>query len=70
MALVGRWMCGCSGCVDEEHQAPSIPYYSEIPRLLLFLLLGLTYSVLAPLILPFILVFFCIGYIVYRNQVS
>ncbi|KAG0468548.1 hypothetical protein HPP92_017876 [Vanilla planifolia] len=67
-ALLGSWMGGCSGCLDDELRAPSIPYHSEIPRLLLFLLLGLSYVLLAPLILPFILIFFFIGYIIYRNQ--
>ncbi|KAJ3685552.1 hypothetical protein LUZ61_014716 [Rhynchospora tenuis] len=47
---------------------PSISYHSEIPRILLFGLLGLTYFILAPIILPFILVYFGIGYIIYRNQ--
>ncbi|KAK6155062.1 hypothetical protein DH2020_009310 [Rehmannia glutinosa] len=31
-------------------------------------LLGITYFFLAPLILPFVLVYFCFGYIIYRNQ--
>ncbi|XP_074574853.1 CSC1-like protein HYP1 [Curcuma longa] len=52
----------------DEFDIPSIPYHSEIPRILLFVLLGLTYFLLAPMILPFILIFFCIGYIIYRNQ--
>ncbi|WOL15441.1 CSC1-like protein HYP1 [Canna indica] len=58
----------CSRSNDDELQIPSIPYCSEIPRILLFGLLGFTYFLLAPLILPFIMVFFCIGYIIYRNQ--
>lgn len=58
----------CSRCKSDELQIPSIPYHSEIPRLLVFGLLGLVYFILAPLILPFLLVFFCIGYIIYRNQ--
>ncbi|XP_073120831.1 CSC1-like protein HYP1 isoform X2 [Henckelia pumila] len=53
---------------DEEHEAPSIPYHSEIPKIMFFILLGVTYFFLAPLILPFVLVYFCFGYIVYRNQ--
>ncbi|XP_042418269.1 CSC1-like protein HYP1 isoform X4 [Zingiber officinale] len=52
----------------DELDIPSIPYHSEIPRILLFVLLGLTYFLLAPMILPFILIFFCMGYIIYRNQ--
>lgn len=46
----------------------SIPYESEIPRILFFVLLGITYFILAPLILPFLLVYFCMGYLVFRNQ--
>ncbi|OWM64559.1 CSC1-like protein HYP1 [Punica granatum] len=55
---------------DDEHvEVPSTPYHSQIPKILVFELLGLTYFFLAPLILPFILIFYCMGYIVYRNQI-
>lgn len=57
------------GDCDDDFEAPSIPYHSEIPRILFFGLLGVTYFILAPLILPFLLVYFCLGYIIYRNQV-
>ncbi|KAI3452270.1 hypothetical protein Pfo_008935 [Paulownia fortunei] len=53
---------------DEELEVPSNPYHSEIPRILFFSLLGITYFFLAPLILPFLLVYYCFGYIIYRNQ--
>ncbi|KAK7394462.1 hypothetical protein VNO78_14990 [Psophocarpus tetragonolobus] len=53
---------------DDDFEAPSIPYHKEIPRILFFGLLGVTYFILAPLILPFLLVYFCLGYIIYRNQ--
>ncbi|KAM0951425.1 putative calcium-dependent channel, 7TM region phosphate [Dioscorea sansibarensis] len=67
--LVGNFICRpCLKSHDGEFHAPSITYHSEIPRILLFGLLGLTYFILAPLILPFILVFLCFGYIIYRNQ--
>ncbi|KAJ4966366.1 hypothetical protein NE237_018215 [Protea cynaroides] len=49
--------------------ALSFPYHTEVPRVLLFALLGFTCSVLAPLILPFLMVYFFLGYIVYRNQI-
>ncbi|KAF9613792.1 hypothetical protein IFM89_011516 [Coptis chinensis] len=48
--------------------ALSFPYHTEVTKLLLFGLLGLTCSILAPLILPFLLLYFLLGYIVYRNQ--
>ncbi|KAG4925844.1 CSC1-like protein HYP1 [Glycine soja] len=53
---------------DDDFEAPSIQYHSEIPRILFFGLLGVIYFILAPLILPFLLVYFCLGYIIYRNQ--
>jgi len=46
----------------------SFPYHTEMPKVLLFGLLGFTCSVLAPLILPFLLLYFFLGYVVYRNQ--
>ncbi|TYJ37784.1 hypothetical protein E1A91_A05G399600v1 [Gossypium mustelinum] len=53
---------------EDDFEIPSIPYHSEIPRILFFKLLGVTYFFLAPLILPFLLVYCCLGYIIYRNQ--
>ncbi|XP_039034674.1 CSC1-like protein At1g69450 [Hibiscus syriacus] len=57
-----------SCCSDEEFEVPSVPYHREIPRILFFGLLGITYFFLAPLILPFLLVYLCLAYIIYRNQ--
>ncbi|KAK6928161.1 CSC1/OSCA1-like, N-terminal transmembrane domain [Dillenia turbinata] len=53
---------------DDTFKVPEIPYHSEIPRILFFELLGVVYFFLAPLMLPFLLVYYCLGYIVYRNQ--
>lgn len=39
------------------------------PRIQLYFLLGLVYAVVTPLLLPFILVFFGLAYVVYRHQV-
>lgn len=47
----------------------SLPYYRYIPNILLFIFLGLTYSIITPLLLPFLLVYFVLGYIVFRNQI-
>lgn len=59
----------CFRCLI-EFSAPRIPYHRAIPSILFFGLIGITYFLLAPLILPFILVYFCLGYVIYRNQVS
>lgn len=53
---------------DDDIEVPSIPYHKEIPKILFFGLLGITYFFLAPLILPFLLVYLCLGYIIFRNQ--
>ncbi|KAE8679916.1 CSC1-like protein [Hibiscus syriacus] len=49
--------------------ALTFPHHTEIPRLLLFGLLGFTCSIMAPLILPFLLVYFFLSFLVYRNQI-
>ncbi|CAN6309870.1 unnamed protein product [Urochloa humidicola] len=54
--------------MEEDDFLYSFPYHTEVPKILLFGLLGFTCSVLAPLILPFLLIYFCLGYVVYRNQ--
>uniref|UniRef100_A0A803NIW0 CSC1/OSCA1-like 7TM region domain-containing protein n=2 Tax=Cannabis sativa TaxID=3483 RepID=A0A803NIW0_CANSA len=54
---------------DSSNDALSFPYHTEIPRLLLFGFIGFTCSILVPLILPFLLVYFIMAFFVYRNQV-
>lgn len=58
----------CARRDDDDFEVPKIPYYTEIPNILFFGLLGVTYFFLAPLILPFLLIYFCLGYIIFRNQ--
>lgn len=57
-----------AGDPDDELEVPAMEYHKDIPRILFFGLLGITYFFLAPLILPFLLVYFCLGYIIFRNQ--
>ncbi|KAM3254487.1 hypothetical protein ACQJBY_048160 [Aegilops geniculata] len=66
--LYHLWESCAKCCKREDSEAPSMHYHSEIPRILLFGLLGLTYSIVAPLILPFVLTYFCLGYFIFRNQ--
>ncbi|XP_019436995.1 PREDICTED: CSC1-like protein RXW8 isoform X3 [Lupinus angustifolius] len=54
---------------DSEGGSLSFPYHTEIPRILLFGFLGFTCSILAPLMLPFLLFYFFLAYLVYRNQI-
>jgi hypothetical protein len=55
---------------DSSNGTFSFPYHTEAPRLLLFGFLGFTCSILAPLILPVLLIYFSLAYLVYKNQVS
>ncbi|XWS25467.1 hypothetical protein CRYUN_Cryun27aG0070700 [Craigia yunnanensis] len=54
---------------EPSNCALTFPHHTEIPRLLLFGLIGFTCSVMAPLILPFLLVYFFLAFLVYRNQI-
>lgn len=46
-----------------------IIFYIGLSQLLLYFLMGLVYSVITPIILPFIVVFFALNYVVNRHQV-
>ncbi|XP_047161776.1 CSC1-like protein RXW8 isoform X4 [Vigna umbellata] len=54
---------------DALDSSISFPYHTEVPRVLLFGFLGFTCSILAPLMLPFLLFYFFLAYLVYRNQI-
>lgn len=54
---------------DGYNDTLTFPYHTEIPRVLLFGFVGFTCSILVPLILPFLLVYFVLAYLIYRNQV-
>ncbi|XP_057424132.1 CSC1-like protein RXW8 isoform X2 [Lotus japonicus] len=54
---------------DASGGSLSFPYHTEVPRVLLFGFLGFTCAILAPLILPFLLIYFFIAYLIYRNQI-
>ena len=55
---------------EEAMDPGSICFYWSEPRIQLYFLLGLVYSTVTPLLLPFILVFFAFAYVVYRHQVT
>lgn len=48
----------------------SLPYFRIIPFVSLSVLIGIVYAVVAPLLLPFLIIYFCLGYVVYINQVG
>ncbi|CAN6558532.1 unnamed protein product [Malus baccata var. baccata] len=47
----------------------SLNFATNEPRTQLYFLLGLVYSVVTPILLPFILIFFAFAYVVYRHQI-
>ncbi|XP_008808245.2 CSC1-like protein At4g02900 [Phoenix dactylifera] len=47
----------------------SLDFASSEPRIQLYFLLGLVYSVVTPIFLPFIVVFFSLSYVVFRHQI-
>ncbi|KAM7476806.1 hypothetical protein LguiB_024049 [Lonicera macranthoides] len=48
----------------------SLPYYRVVPFVSLFILIGMVYAVVAPLLLPFLIVYFLLGYVVFINQIE
>ncbi|XP_059434059.1 CSC1-like protein At3g54510 isoform X1 [Corylus avellana] len=48
----------------------SLPYFRIIPMVSLSVLIGMVYAVVAPLLLPFLIGYFCLGYVVYINQIE
>ncbi|KAM7258874.1 hypothetical protein ACFE04_014615 [Oxalis oulophora] len=54
---------------EEAMDQGSIGFNYREPRIQLYFLLGLVYATVTPLILPFILVFFGLAYLVFRHQI-
>ncbi|PKI72483.1 hypothetical protein CRG98_007150 [Punica granatum] len=69
MMLICNWFKRAILRRKDDLTAFSFPYHTEVPRVLLFGFLGFTFSVLAPLILPCLLVYFFLAFLVYRNQI-
>ncbi|CDP16437.1 unnamed protein product [Coffea canephora] len=47
----------------------SIPYYRIIPFVALSILIGMVYAIISPLLLPFLVGYLLLGYVVFINQV-
>lgn len=59
--------CGRS---KENPYLYSLPYFRVIPLVSLSILIGMVYAVVAPLLLPFLVGYFFLGYAVYINQIQ
>ncbi|XP_058107043.1 CSC1-like protein At3g54510 isoform X3 [Magnolia sinica] len=56
--------------VNKKPYLYPLPYYRVIPIVSLAILIGMVYAIITPLLLPFLIVYFFLGYVVYINQVS
>ncbi|CAA3015634.1 calcium permeable stress-gated cation channel 1-like [Olea europaea subsp. europaea] len=54
---------------EEAMDPGSIGFNTGEPQIQLYFLLGLVYAVVTPVLLPFILVFFGLAYVVFRHQI-
>lgn len=54
---------------EEAMDPGSIGFHTGEPRIQFYFLLGLVYATVTPLLLPFIIVFFVLAYVVFRHQV-
>ncbi|KAK6918835.1 CSC1/OSCA1-like, cytosolic domain [Dillenia turbinata] len=54
---------------EDAMEPGSIGFNTGEPRIQLYFLLGLVYAVVTPILLPFIVVFFGLAYVVYRHQI-
>ncbi|XP_024981873.1 CSC1-like protein At4g02900 [Cynara cardunculus var. scolymus] len=54
---------------EQAMDAGSLGWAISEPRIQLYFLLGLVYSTVTPLLLPFIVVFFAFSYLVFRHQI-
>ncbi|KAM0933111.1 putative calcium-dependent channel, 7TM region phosphate [Dioscorea sansibarensis] len=54
---------------EEAMDPGSIGFNTSEPQIQLYFLLGLVYAVVTPFLLPFIVVFFAMAYVVYRHQI-
>lgn len=68
------WDCikSCFYCGGKEKNPYlySLPYFRVIPMASLSILIGMVYAVVSPLLLPFLIGYFCLGYLVFINQVE
>ncbi|WVZ67413.1 hypothetical protein U9M48_016489 [Paspalum notatum var. saurae] len=68
--LTWHFLKACSFGHSEEPYLYSFPYFRVVPIVSLAILIGVVYAVVAPLLLPILLIYFLLGYAVYINQME
>lgn len=64
-----KFLCKTDKEVEDAWAPGSFSYETLVPQDILILMISMAYSVIAPLILLFAILYFAIGYVVLRNQV-
>ncbi|KAF9608009.1 hypothetical protein IFM89_004890 [Coptis chinensis] len=54
---------------EEAMDPGSLGFNTGEPQIQFYFLLGLVYAVVTPILLPFVVVFFCLAYVVFRHQI-
>ena len=55
---------------EEAMDPGSLDFNTGEPQIQFYFLLGLVYATVTPILLPFIIVFFALAYVVFRHQVT
>jgi len=63
-----RYLCKTEAELQEAWAPPSFGYATNVPNDMLIITIALCYSVIAPMILPFAILYFSVGWFVLRNQ--
>lgn len=67
--LKRKYLCKTEAEVKEAWSPGDLGYVSRVPGDLLIITIVLCYSVIAPIILPFGVLYFGLGWLILRNQV-
>ncbi len=68
--LKRKYLCKTEKEIQAAWAPGSLSYHTNVPNDMLIMTLALCYSVIAPLILVFAILYFLIGWLIVRNQVS
>jgi hypothetical protein len=68
--LKKKFLCKTEKELEEAWAPGAFEYQNLVPNDILILMISMAYSVIAPIILLFALLYFAIGYVVLRNQVN
>ena len=68
--LKKKFLCKTEKELEDAWAPGPLTYETLVPADILILMISMAYSVIAPIILLFAILYYAIGYVVLRNQVS